>query len=282
MDLLEMPRTSIIALTMPGAGTTDRTKSNALELMEALGVTWETIPIGEHYEPFLVSVHHPLLPDGSGFVEDFVFENVQARVRKLMEFTMANERKGIVLGTGDLSESALGWCTFSGDHLSNYNPNLGVAKTLMTYLIEWAIDGVFGKEPKVQEVLRDIIATPISPELKSPGAGGEITQKTEVELGPYELYDFIMYYFVRFGFSPVRIARMAMHAFGDQPGRDLATIKKFMKKFIQRFFINQFKRSCLPDGVKVGLTSLSPRGDWRMPSDASSNAWLEEIKNIPD
>ena len=271
MDLLKLPRTNVIALTMPGFGTTDRTKDNAVGLMQALGVTWKEISILPNAKKLLAQVKHKLE------IEDATFENVQAWSRKFLELAMASQKKGMVLGTGDLSELALGWCTMFGDHASHYGVNAGIPKTLMTYLINWSIDGIFGDEPEVQTFLRDIVNTPISPELKSPDASGNIQQKTEDELGPYELYDFYMYYFVRFGFSPKKIARMAIHAFDGIENRDLAVVRKFLRKFITRFFIHQYKRNCLPDGVKIGLVCLSPRGDWRMPSDASSKIWLDQI-----
>jgi NAD+ synthase (glutamine-hydrolysing) len=186
----------------------------------------------------------------------------------------------MVLGTGDLSELLIGWCTMFGDHASHYGINAGVPKTLITYLIRWSSDVIFAKEAEVQAVLTDILATEISPELLPPDARGNIAQKTEELVGPYELVDFFGYYLVRWGYDPSRIARLAQHAFDGK--YDLATIKKWLNMFLQRFFGSQFKRSCLPDGPKVGMMSISPRGDWRMPSDAEVQAWLDELEaNVP-
>lgn len=275
MDLLRLPRTNIIGLTMPGYGTTKRTQKNATDLMKALGVTWHDISIKPIADKIFKAIKHNME------IEDPTFENVQAWSRKYLELSMAAENGAMDLGTGDLSEGALGWCTMFADHSSHFNPNAGVPKTLVTYLILWAADKIFENEPKVQKTLRDIVDTPISPELKRPGKDGQIEHKTEDIVGPYELVDFYMYYFVRFGYSPTLIARLALQAFEGRPGRDLVTIKKFLKVFITRFFANQYKRNCVPDGVKLGLTSLSPRGDWRMPSDAEVFIWLKDVDSIP-
>jgi NAD+ synthase (glutamine-hydrolysing) len=214
-------------------------------------------------------------------VEDVTFENVQAWLRKLLLLATASQQKGIDIGTGDLSEIALGWCTYGGDHLSHYGVNAGVPKTLISYLIAWAAEVVFRDEEAVGTVLRDVLATPISPELRRPGEDGEITQRSEDLIGPYELHDFFLYHFLRFGAGPRRIARLALHAFDGR--YDLATIRRWLIVFLTRFFANQFKRNCLPDGPKVGSGgALSPRGDWRMPADASPDAWLAEARAVPD
>lgn len=279
VDRLGLPRTNIIGLTMPGYGTTDRTKNNALGLMESLGITWHDISIVPMADPVYEAIEHDMN------IEDPTFENVQAWSRKKLELSMAAENNAMNLGTGDLSEGALGWCTMYGDHASHYNPNSGVPKTWVTYLIRWTAEVIFAEEQSVAEILQDIADTPISPELKRP-KDGEIEQKTEDTIGPYELVDFYIYYLVRYGFSPSTIARLALDAFKANPGRrllerDLVTIKKFLTVFIQRFFANQYKRNCVPDGVKIGLVSLSPRGDWRMPSDAEVKIWLDNLDTIP-
>jgi NAD+ synthase (glutamine-hydrolysing) len=201
-------------------------------------------------------------------------------MRKLLLFATASQQRGIDLGTGDLSEIALGWCTYGGDHLSHYGVNAGVPKTLISYLIAWTADVIFAKDAAVQEVLRDVLATPISPELLRP-RDGDITQRSEDVVGPYELHDFFLYQVLRFGTGPRRVARLALHAFGGR--YDLATIRRWLLVFVQRFFANQFKRDALPDGPKVGSGgALSPRGDWRMPTDASPALWLAETEAIPE
>lgn len=272
MDLLGLPRTSVIAITMPGLGTTGRTKDNALRLAKALGVTIKEVPI----TPLVLELFRSVGHDPNE--KDLVFENVQAWMRKLIELSIACD-KGIDLGAGDLSELMLGWTTMFGDHASHYGVNAGVPKTLISYLIRWTADEIFKNEPEVQATLRDILATPISPELL-PADNGKITQRTEDIIGPYELHDFFGYYLVRFGMSPLKIARLAHHAFDGK--YSIAEIKKWLEVFITRFFRSQNKRSCLPDGPKVGLTCVSPRGDWRMPSDANPTIWLENWAKIPD
>ena len=273
MDLLGLPRSHIVALTMPGLGTTERTYSNACALIRAVGATFREIDIKPAVRRFFEDIEH------SEEKKDLVYENTQAWTRKLEELATAAQVRGIVLGTGDLSELALGWCTMFGDHASHYGVNAGIPKTLISYLIRWTADEVFEQEAAVQDVLLDILDTPISPELLPPREQ-EIAQKTEENIGPYELHDFFIYYFMRFGFSPSRIARMALHAF---EGRyELREIKTWLRVFIVRFFQNQFKRNCLPEGPKVGMTCLSPRGDWRMPSDASPAVWLSDLERIPD
>lgn len=280
MDMLQLPRTNIIAVTMPGFGTTDRTKNNAVNLALALGVTTSKIPITKIAEDIFEAIGH----DKSETT--LVFENVQAWSRKFVELSLATKFKGIVLGTGDLSELMLGWCTYMGDHGSHYAVNSGVPKTLISFLINWTAEVIFVKEPAVQEILSDILLTPISPELLPPD-GENITQVTEDLNGPYELHDFFGYYLIRFGYSPSRIARLALSAFNQQdivPTKKytIGEIKKWLGVFIKRFFANQFKRNFMPDGPKVGLTCLSPRGDWRMPSDAQVKAWLDDWQKIPE
>ena len=273
MDLLGLPRSRIVALTMPGLGTTERTYSNACTLIRAVGATFREIDIKPAVRQFFGDIQH------SEDKKDLVYENTQAWTRKLEELATAAQVKGIVLGTGDLSELALGWCTMFGDHASHYGVNAGIPKTLISYLIRWTADEVFEQETAVRDVLLDILDTPISPELLPPREQ-EIDQKTEENIGPYELHDFFIYYFMRFGFSPSRIARMALHAFEGK--YELREIKTWLRVFIVRFFQNQFKRNCLPEGPKVGMTCISPRGDWRMPSDASPAVWLSDLDRIPD
>lgn len=273
MDMLGLPRTRIVALTMPGLGTTERTYSNACALIRAVGATFREIDIKPAVRQFFGDIGH------SEDKKDLVYENTQAWTRKLEELATAAQVKGIVLGTGDLSELALGWCTMFGDHASHYGVNSGIPKTLISYLIRWTADVVFEQETAVRDVLLDILDTPISPELLPPHER-EIAQKTEEKIGPYELHDFFIYYFLRFGFTPSRIARMALHAFDGKYG--LPEIKSWLRVFIVRFFQNQFKRNCLPEGPKVGMTCISPRGDWRMPSDASPAVWLADLERIPD
>jgi NAD+ synthase (glutamine-hydrolysing) len=274
MDLLGLPRTRIIAVTMPGFGTSRRTYENASALARALRVGFREIDVTRLSEHVFGAIGHD--PKR----EDLTFENVQSWARKFLLFSLACQERGIDLGTGDLTELALGWATYGGDHMSHYGVNAGVPKTLVSYLIRWASDVIFKDEPEVAAVLRSILETPISPELLRLGAAGEIVQRSEAVVGPYELHDFFLYYFLRFGFGPRRIARMALHAFaGSYP---LAEIRRWLLVFLQRFFTNQFKRDCVPDAAKVGSGgSLSPRGDWRMPSDASVAAWLAEAETIP-
>jgi len=296
MDLLGLPRTNIIAITMPGFGTTDRTYKNACRLIKAVGATLLEIPIRDLAKQSFRDIGIPdvdlLLQEIRNIVEEgrrdlesqkkkLTFENIQAWLRKHTLFSISVSEGGIVLGTGDLSELLVGWCTYGGDQFSHYGVNAGVPKTLISYLILWAVDVIFKDEPEVQEVLRDIVKTPISPELLPPGEDGTITQKTENEVGPYELIDFFGYHFVRFGKRPSHIARLCYHAFDGK--YTVGEIKHWLSLFLSRFFANQFKRSTLPDGPKVGLTCISPRGDWRMPSDAKPDIWLADVsRNIPD
>jgi NAD+ synthase (glutamine-hydrolysing) len=274
-DLARIPRTDVIGVTMPGFGTSEATYRIARDLVRALGATLQEIDIRGVADRVFEAVGH----DPS--VEDLTFENVQAWARKLLLFTTAGQRRGIDVGTGDLSELALGFATYGGDHMSHYAVNAGVPKTLIAELIRWAGETVFRDEPAVAAALRDVLALPISPELLRPAPDGSIAQRSEDVVGPYELHDFFLYHFLRFGFGPRRIARLALHAFGG--AYDLATIKRWLGVFLRRFFANQFKRDCVPDSPKVGSGgSLSPRGDWRMPSDASVAAWLAEVDTIPE
>jgi NAD+ synthase (glutamine-hydrolysing) len=275
LDLLDLERSRLVAVTMPGLGTTTRTRDNARRLIGALEATAREIPISQLSESVYGAIGH--LPE----IEDATFENVQAWLRKLLLFAVAAQDKGIDLGTGDLSEIALGFATYGGDHISHYGVNAGVPKTLISYLISWAADVIFRGEPAVQEVLRNILQTPISPELLRPDAAGGIRQRSEDIVGPYELHDFFLYHFLRFGCGPRRIARLGLHAFAGR--YTLAEIRRWLRVFVERFFANQFKRDCVPDGPKVGSGgSLSPRSDWRMPADASPAAWLAEVDGIPE
>ncbi len=265
-DLLSLPRKNIIAVTMPGFATTKRTKSNAVKLAQSLGVTLETVDITKGTRQHLADIGH----DGKN--QDVTFENTQARYRTMILMNKANQKRAVVIGTGDLSEIALGWNTFNGDHISHYNVNAGIPKTLIRYLIEWVKDQ---KEFKnAEETLHDILETPISPELTRTHSSA-ITQKTEEIIGPYELHDFFLYHFVRWGSRPKKILFLAEQAFRDTYNRQ--TIQKWLKVFLSRFFENQWKRSVMPDGPKVGSVSLSPRGDWRMPSDADAQLWLKDL-----
>ena len=270
MERLSLPRTNIIAVTMPCFGTSDETLANALELMKTLGVTSRTVPIKEAVLQHFRDIGH----DARDY--SVTYENAQARERTQVLMDMANKEGGIVLGTGDLSELALGWCTYNADHMSMYGVNSGVPKTL----VRWIISAVADNDlfPEATAVLRRVIDTPISPELLPPDAVGNITQKTEEIVGPYALHDFFLYYAVRFCYAPKKIFELALIAFEGH--FDRATVKKWLGVFFRRFFNQQFKRNCLPDGVKIGTISLSPRGDWRMPADASSADWLREIEDL--
>lgn len=268
-DMLNLPRTGILAVSMPGFGTTHRTKSNAERLAEGLSVAFREIPINAAVEQHFRDIEH----DPSA--QDVTYENSQARERTQILMDLANQRGGFVIGTGDLSELALGWATYNGDHMSMYAVNASVPKTLVRHLVHYAA-GVFGGE--IEEVLLDVLATPVSPELLPPTGDGQIAQKTEDLVGPYELHDFFLYYLLRFGFAPTKIFRMACRSFKDV--YEPVVIHQWLRTFYRRFFAQQFKRSCLPDGPKVGSVTLSPRGDWRMPSDAASTLWLKEIDNI--
>ena len=265
-DKLGLDRKGVIGITMPGFGTTDRTYNNAMKLMQTLGITIREISIAKAVTQHFEDIGHDMSK------HDITYENSQARERTQILMDVANQVNGIVVGTGDLSELALGWATYNGDHMSMYGVNAGVPKTLIRYLVSYVAGEM------ATDTLLDIIDTPISPELIPADELGHIKQKTEDLVGPYELHDFFIYYFLRYGFSPSKIYVMAQKAFKD--AYDDETIKKWLRTFCRRFFTQQFKRSCLPDGPKVGSVSLSPRGDWRMPSDASYALWLQECENL--
>nr|WP_319489808.1 NAD(+) synthase [uncultured Caproiciproducens sp.] len=267
-DLLKLDRKGIMAVTMPGFGTTKRTKSNAQRLSELLGVTLQEIPIGESVTLHFQDIGHN--PD----THDVTYENAQARERTQVLMDLANQCGGLVIGTGDLSEIALGWATYNGDIMSMYSVNCSIPKTLVRHLVHHA--AITGGE-ELCALLEDVLDTPVSPELLPP-VDGVISQETENIVGPYELHDFFLYYMLRFGFTPSKIFHMAQSAFAGT--YDDSTIKKWLTIFYKRFFMHQFKRSCLPDGPKVGSVTLSPRGDWRMPSDASAFLWLKEIESL--
>ena len=267
--LLKQPAKHILAYTMPGFGTTGKTKNNSLALMKALGVTAHTVPIGDTVLAHFGDIGH------DPAVHNAAYENAQARYRTMILMDVANERGGIVVGTGDLSELALGWCTYNGDHMSMYAVNCGVPKTLVKYLVLAEAERLGGE---TERILKDILSTEISPELLPPDAAGNIAQKTEDIVGPYELHDFYLYRFVRRGDTPAKTLYLAELAFAGK--YDRATLKKWLVNFYRRFFAQQFKRNCVPDGVKVGSVSLSPRGDWRMPSDASAALWLNEVESL--
>ncbi len=267
-DMLRIPRKNICAVTMPGFGTTNETYTNALQLMRSMDVSIREIDIKAACLQHFKDIGHD---EG---VHDVTYENVQARERTQLLMDIANKLNGLVIGTGDLSELALGWCTYNGDHMSMYAVNCSIPKTLVKFLVQWVADNVVDKDSK--DILYRILNTPISPELLPPDPDGKINQKTEDIVGPYELHDFFMYHMLRYGAGPRKILFLAEQAFkGAYPGE---VIKEWLKVFIKRFFSQQFKRSCLPDGPKVGTISLSPRGDWRMPSDADSASWLKELQ----
>ena len=273
-DKLKMDRKGIVGVTMPGFGTTDRTYNNAINLMKSLGITLMEISIAKAVTQHFKDIGH------DAAVHDVTYENSQARERTQILMDLSNQLGGLVVGTGDLSELALGWATYNGDHMSMYGVNASVPKTLIQYLVRYVAE-VERKEKddkKTYEILMDVVDTPISPELIPADENGNIKQKTEDLVGPYELHDFFLYYFLRFGFRPQKIFLLAQHAF--KGSYDDETIKKWLTTFLRRFFAQQFKRSCLPDGPKVGSVSLSPRGDWRMPTDASSAMWLKECEML--
>ena len=283
-DKLGMNRKGIIGVTMPGFGTTDRTYNNAITLMESLGITIREISIAKAVTQHFEDIGHDME------VHDVTYENSQARERTQILMDLANQCGGMVIGTGDLSELALGWATYNGDHMSMYGVNASIPKTLIRHLVNYVAESGVDEQSRI--TLQDIIDTPISPELIPADENGNIKQKTEDLVGPYELHDFFLYYFLRFGFRPSKIFLLAKKAFLETTGErvkisdndpdfyDEETIKKWLKTFVRRFFNQQFKRSCLPDGPKVGSVSLSPRGDWRMPSDATSTIWLQEAENL--
>lgn len=268
-DLLGLNKKDIIAVTMPCFGTTDRTYRNALTLAERLGVTVMEIPIAKAVEGHFKDIGHDIN------VHDLTFENSQARERTQVLMDLASRFNGLVVGTGDMSELALGWATYNGDHMSMYGVNSSIPKTLVRFLVEYFADQT--KDQKLTEVLKDILDTPVSPELLPPKEG-EISQKTEDIVGPYELHDFFLYHILRYGSEPRKVYYLAKIAFEGSYSNDV--ILKWLKVFYRRFITQQFKRSCLPDGPKVGSVSVSPRGDLRMPSDASINLWMNELENL--
>ena len=266
-DALGMDRSGITAVTMPCFGTTDRTYQNACKMSLKLGATLREIPVGAEVEQHFKDIGHD--PED----HSVTYENSQARERTQVLMDVANQTGGIVIGTGDMSELALGWATYNGDHMSMYGVNASVPKTLVRHLVHYYADTC--KDQELKDVLYDVLDTPVSPELLPP-KDGEIAQKTEDLVGPYELHDFFLYYLLRFSYEPGKIYRIARYAFDGE--YDDATIYKWLYTFCRRFFIQQFKRSCLPDGPKVGTVALSPRGDWRMPSDACAEVWLRDLE----
>lgn len=268
-DLAGLERKGILGITMPGYGTTDRTYQNALDMGRALGITLREISIVQAVDQHFADIGHDKA------VHDITYENSQARERTQILMDAANQTNGLVIGTGDLSELALGWATYNGDHMSMYGVNASIPKTLVRHLVRYVADTC--EEEALARVLYDVLDTPVSPELLPP-EHGKIVQKTEDVVGPYELHDFFLYYMMRFGFSPAKIYRIAGEAFSGVYESEV--ILKWMKIFYRRFFSQQFKRSCIPDGPKVGTVALSPRGDWRMPSDASAALWMKELDNI--
>ncbi len=268
-DMLGLDRKNIHAVTMPCFGTTKRTKSNAEKICEAYGVSLDTVDITKAVNQHFKDIGH------DSNIHNITYENCQARERTQVLMDMANKYNGLVIGTGDLSELALGWATYNGDHMSMYGVNCSIPKTLVRYLTAFEAENTTGD---LSKALKDILATPVSPELLPPTDDGKISQKTEDVVGPYELHDFFLYYMVRFGYSPKKIYYLANISFKEKYTSDI--IKKWLTVFVKRFFTQQFKRSCLPDGPKVGSVTLSPRGDWRMPSDASVNLWLKELENL--
>ncbi len=293
LDMMGLPRENLICVTMPGFGTTQDTRSSACNLVGSLGATLHELRISDASLVVLGQVDHPAAADCETVEEllerlrqhpefgDTTLENVQARMRTLLLMTMANKHRGLVVGTGDLSEKALGWCTYAGDHIAMYDVNAGIPKTLIQFIIRWvAVERVqswtAGEPERLRETLYKILDTPISPELLPADAEGKIAQLTEAAIGPYELHDFFLYHLVRHGARPERILDLAQVAFHGR--YDLAEIKRWLELFYRRFFQNQFKRSCATDGPKVGMVALSPRGDWRMPSDARVTSWIKAVK----
>ena len=271
MKMLDRPMTDIVAVTMPCFGTTDRTRNNAVILAEQMGATLRTVDISNSVRSHFKDIGHDM--------EDHsvTFENGQARERTQVLMDIANQSGGIVIGTGDLSELALGWCTYNGDHMSMYAGNCSIPKTLVRHLVGYLARDNAKKDEALHDVLEDILDTPVSPELL-PAVQGQISQKTEDLVGPYELHDFFLYYMLRWGFSPRKVYRLAVYALGGKYSREV--ILKWLKTFYRRFFSQQFKRNCVPDGPKVGSVALSPRGDWRMPSDAKMNLWQAELETL--
>ena len=271
MKMLDRPMTDIVAVTLPCFGTTDRTKNNAVILAEQMGATLRTVDISASVRSHFKDIGHDM--------EDHsvTIENGQARERTQVLMDIANQTGGIVIGTGDLSELALGWCTYNGDHMSMYGVNASIPKTLVRHLVAYLARDNAKKDEALHDVLEDILDTPVSPELL-PAVKGEISQRTEDLVGPYELHDFFLYYILRWGFSPRKVYRLALYALGKQYSREV--ILKWLKTCYRRFFSQQFKRNCLPDGPKVGSVALSPRGDWRMPSDAKWTLWQAELETL--
>ena len=269
-DQLKIDRKNILAVTMPGFGTTDRTYNNAIALMKKLHVSIKEISIKDACIQHFKDIEHSLDQ------QDVTYENAQARERTQILMDLANKNGGIVIGTGDLSELALGWATYNGDHISMYGVNAGVPKTLVRYVVQWIADTHEDRE--IGEILNDICDTPVSPELLPPDESGKIAQKTEDLVGPYELHDFFLFNVIRCGYSPKKVYYLGKTAFKGQYSDEI--ILKWLKNFYRRFFTQQFKRSCMPDGPKVGTVSLSPRGDWRMPSDASNAIWMKELEDL--
>ena len=271
MGMLNRPASDIVAVTMPCFGTTARTRSNAELLAERMGATLKVVDISQAVRRHFADIGQSMEN------HDVTFENGQARERTQVLMDIANQTGGLVIGTGDLSELALGWCTYNGDHMSNYAVNASIPKTLVRHLVAYLARDNAKKDQALHDVLEDILDTPVSPELL-PAVQGEISQRTEDLVGPYELHDFFLYYMLRWGFPPRKIYRLAVYALGKTYSRDV--ILKWLKTFYRRFFSQQFKRSCLPDGPKVGSAALSPRGDWRMPSDASAALWMAELETL--
>lgn len=268
-DMQGLDRSGIVAVTMPGFGTTKRTKGNAVQLAKALGVELRTISIAKAVEQHFKDIGH------DPAVLDVTYENSQARERTQVLMDLANKLNALVVGTGDLSELALGWATYNGDHMSMYGVNASVPKTLVRHLVKHV---AAQSNPALKKVLLDIVATPVSPELLPSNSDGTIKQVTEDIVGPYELHDFFLYNAIRWGFSPTKVYRLALLAFAGE--YDDAFILRWLKTFYRRFFSQQFKRSCLPDGPKIGSLALSPRGDWRMSSDAASTIWMQELETL--
>lgn len=266
-EYLKKDPTHIIAVTMPCFGTTDRTYQNACKMAKKMGATLREVPIGESVKRHFKDIGH------NEDEHNVTFENAQARERTQVLMDISNQTEGLVIGTGDMSELALGWATYNGDHMSMYGVNASVPKTLVRHLVQYYAD--CEEDLELKEVLYDVLDTPVSPELLPP-KDGEIAQKTEDLVGPYELHDFFLYYMIRFGYEPSKIYRLAIYAFKGE--YDNETIGKWLEIFCRRFFAQQFKRSCIPDGPKVGTVALSPRGDWRMPSDACAATWLDDLK----
>jgi NAD+ synthase (glutamine-hydrolysing) len=296
LDLMGLPRENLLCPTMPGLGTTAGTRDNAERLVRGLGAAFCELSVDEASRLVLEQVGHPAAEDAADVAElierlradpalgDVTLENVQARLRTLLLMTLANQNGGLVVGTGDLSEKALGWSTYAGDHIAMYDVNASVPKTLIQFVIRWVANERVatwsrGDSADLRQVLFDILDTPISPELLPSDASGDIAQLTEDAIGPYELHDFYLYHFVRHGARPGRILDLALQAFGERYA--LEEQKRWLGVFLRRFFSNQFKRSCTADAPKVGMVALSPRGDWRMPSDARVRSWLSEVERYP-